>query len=129
MSQPLITLRKGLRNQIFHEDPAKGMRGITLMQSVGHRGVALYVSALAPSGRRQPLTTYSIKFQDFHMQWQRAIDKIARYHGIEQDSDLYREMADAWPTFVERYNLKLTTVYYASVQDEDQPTEEQETTE
>jgi hypothetical protein len=116
MPQKLTTAIEGTRAQVFHEND-KGLRGITLLRSSGHRKTCLYVTVLAPDGKRKALTSYSLKDADFRAQWARAVSKIAEYHHVNEDDPLYAEMLEAWREFLDRYHITLEpiTIYQANI--------------
>ncbi len=111
MPKKLVTSALGLRAQIFHPD-GKGLRGITLLRSSGHRKDCLYITVLDEFGGRKALTSYSLRDSDFRMQWARAVGKVAEYHQIGDDDPLYGEMLDAWREFLDRYSISLEPITY-----------------
>ena len=109
MARKTITAADGLRAQIFHPE-GLGLRGITLMNASGQRGLSLCVAVHNPEGKRKGINSLALQGRDFNKQWERAVEQIAVYYCILPDDPIYKEMIGASADFLRRYNLVLQPV-------------------
>lgn len=104
MAQPKITKDLPIEDRIFHSD-SRGMRGITLSKSKS--GNRLAVAVIMDDGDRKQVTTYTLPNKDFFVQWNRAVESVRAYYGVEIDSPLHRRMINASSLFLARYKLNI----------------------